>query len=98
MYKDIITYELAENITEDQLLAVASRIIEEWMRELDGFQKWEIHKMKDGTYTDIVYWETMEDAKSAEAEMMKIPNAAEWYGCYKQGTIKGSGATLLANF
>ncbi len=98
MYKDFIVYELAEGISEEQLLSVATRIINEWMKNLKGFQTWEIHKMNDESYTDIVCWDSKDDAKAAEAEMMKIPNAIEWFNCYKEGTIKGSGATLLASF
>jgi len=86
MYKDIINYKLAEGITEEHLLKVAGQIIESWMRNQKGFVKWEIHKNKDGNFTDIVCWESKEDAKNSEKGMVNIPNAAEWYSCYEQGS------------
>ena len=84
MHKDIISYELADGVNEIQLMTVAKRIVNEWMRQVPGFIRWEIHKDFEGRYTDIVYWETAEAAKAAEKDMMNIPDAHEWYGCYKE--------------
>ncbi len=98
MYKDIISYELAENTSEEQLLKVAGQIINDWMKNQFGFIKWEIHTNNDGSYTDIVYWKSKQDAKAAEKDMANIPNAGEWYGCYKKGTISSKGLTMIADF
>lgn len=91
MYKDLITYQLAEGVTEAHLLKVAQQIIDEWMCKLPGFINWEIHRSKDGQYTDIVYWQDEAAAKNAEVEMANIPNASDWYACYQPGSIKGVG-------
>ncbi len=98
MYKDIISYELAEGVSESHLLKIGGEIVETWMRNLPGFIRWEIHKNKDGHYSDIVYWKSEENAKHAEAEMANIPNASEWYGCYKEGTISSKNLTLVRGF
>ena len=87
MYKDLLTYELAEGITQEYLVQVAGKIIDSWMKNLDGFISWEITKNDKGGYTDIVSWENKESAKAAEKKMCEIPNAADWYGCYKKGSI-----------
>ena len=97
MYKDIITYELAEGVTEEQLLSVGQQIVNDWMKNLKGFVSWEIHRSESG-YTDIVTWETKEDAKNAEQEMVKIPNAGAWYACYKEGSISSTNLTRIAEF
>ena len=58
------------------------------MSKQEGFVKWEIHQDVDTDgYTDIVYWENVEAAKKAEKDMVNIPNAHEWYGCFKEGSI-----------
>ena len=95
MYKDLISYELAENVSHEHLIKVAKQIVTDWMKLQPGFVKWEIHTNKDGNYTDIVYWETAQAAKNAEKEMVNIPNAAEWFGCYKEGTITSKNLTVL---
>jgi len=98
MYKDIISYELADGISEEHLLSVAKQIVESWMKNQAGFLKWEIHCNSDGSFTDIVYWNSKEDAKASEVKMKDIPNATDWYGCYKQGTISSKNLTTLASF
>jgi len=95
MYKDIISYELAEGITQDHLLTIAKQIVNDWMKKQSGFVKWEICNNADGSYTDIVYWDSKEDAKNAEKEMANIPNAGEWFGCYKQGSISSKNLTTI---
>jgi len=98
MYKDIITYELAENTSKERLLEIAKQIVNDWMKNQVGFIKWEIHTNNDGTYTDIVYWKTEKDAKKATKEMVNIPNASDWYGCYKEGTISSKNLIAIAEF
>ena len=98
MYKDIITYELAEGITRDHLIEVAQDIIENWMKNLSGFISWEIHNSEDGKYTDIVSWASKVDAKNAELEMMKIPNAGAWFACYKEGSIISTALKSVKKF
>ena len=98
MYKDIISYELAEGISQEHLLSVAKQIVESWMKEQVGFIKWEIHANGDKGYTDIVYWKTKEDAKNSEKDMGNIPNSGDWYACYKQGSISSKNLTTVASF
>ena len=98
MYKDIISYELAEGVTKDHLLKISKQIVNDWMKKQSGFKKWEIHENKDGSYTDVVYWEDEASAKQSEKEMGNIPNANEWYACYKEGSIRCINATLVAGF
>jgi hypothetical protein len=98
MYKDIISYELSENTSKEQLIEVAKQIVNGWMKNQAGFIKWEIHTNNDGSYTDIVYWKSKQDAKLAEKEMVNIPNVTDWYGCYKEGTISSKNLTTIAEF
>ncbi len=98
MYKDIISYQLADEVTEEHLLSVAARIVESWMTKQPGFIKWEIHKNNAGGYTDIVYWNSKEDAKRAEKEMTNIPNANDWYECYKENSIESQNLEEVRRF
>ena len=98
MYKDVISYQLADGVTEEQLRTVANQIITDWMSNLPGFLAWEICKDSENNYTDIVHWESKEAAKNAEKEMMNIPNAGDWFACYKEGTISSKNLIVLAKF
>ena len=97
-YTDIISYELAEGIDEAHLLEVAQEVVQGWMKNLPGFISWEIHKNASGSYFDIVRWESAEAAKHAEMEMNKIPNGAEWFQCYKEGSISAKNLHRVALF
>ena len=98
MYKDLITYQLAEGITENHLLSVAQKVVDSWMNAQKGFIKWEITKDKEGNFMDIVYWKSVEDAKKAELDMMNIPNAADWFACYEEGSINSKNLTTIGEF
>ncbi len=100
MYKDVISYQLADGTSQAQLLKVAGDIIESWMNKQPGFIRWEIHKNTDGTetYTDIVYWQSEQDAKNSEKEMANIPNAGAWFSCYKEGSINSQNLQQVGSF
>jgi len=99
MFKDIITYELDDGIDESHLLKIAGEIIENWMSKQPGFIQWDIHRDSIGDgYTDIIYWETREAAQEAEQQMGNIPNAADWFSCYKEGTIGSQNLEQLGSF
>ena len=68
------------------------------MKNKVGFIRWEIHTNNDGSFTDIVYWKSEKDAKLAEKDMVNIPNASDWNGCYKEGTISSKNLTTIAEF
>ena len=96
MYKDIISYKLAEGVSEEHLLKVAAEVLESWMRNQAGFVKWEIHRNSGGGYSDIVYWESEDDQKAAQADMVNIPNAGDWFSCYEEGSISSENLMQVA--
>ena len=77
-------------------MKIAQQVVTDWMKNLPGFIKWEIHSNNDGGFTDIVYWKSKADAKNAEKEMINIPNAGDWFACYKKGTISSKNLTVIA--
>ncbi|MFT4834174.1 MAG: hypothetical protein ACI83W_000442 [Marinoscillum sp.] len=98
MYKDIISYELEEGVSLEELKKVAALVSKDWMQKQAGFIKWEITINQDGVYQDIVHWESKEAAKEAEKTMANMPHAAEWFACYKPGSISSKNLTTLASF
>lgn len=98
MYKDVITYKLAEGISEEHLLKIGNEVFKSWMKGRPGFIKWEIHKNDHGEYTDIIYWESKKSAKDAEADMMNIPNVNDWLSCYRKNSIFTQTLNQIATF
>jgi len=98
MYRDIIHYELNEGVDEAYLKEVAQDILEKWMAHQPGFISWEMHKNKTGHYTDIVSWDSETDAKKAELSMAQLPDAAKWFACYKEDSIRSENIDRLTIF
>ena len=98
MYKDIINYELAGGISKKHLIKVANQIVTDWMKNQEGFIKWEIHSNNEGGFTDIVHWTSKQHAKNAEKEMANIENAGDWFRCYKEGTVFSKNLKVIADF
>jgi len=98
MYTDLISYQLADGVSEEQLREVCERVYREWMRDLPGFVKWEIHRAMDGTFTDVVRWESREYAKASEEKMSEVPNLKEWQACYDMESIKNKQLSRVIKF
>lgn len=87
MFKDLIHYLLAPWVSHEQLLAIAQKVYDDRMVSLPWLVSWEIHKKKDGSYTDIVIWKSEEDADMANKSMDKNIHAQERYACYDMQSI-----------
>lgn len=98
MYRDIIHYELAEGVEETRLMQIAQSVYNNWMLHQPGFVSWEIHKNNTGSYTDIVTWLSENDAKKAELAMAQLPQAADWFACYKENSIESEKLNRLKAF
>lgn len=98
MYTDLISYRLAEGVSEEHLRSVADRVHEHWMKHQPGFLSWEIHKLEDGTYADLVHWDSYEHAKASEQHMGDIPNAAEWQACYDMSSVSSKHLYRIAKY
>ena len=97
MVIDIISYKLAEGITEDFLRKSAEDIFEIWMKKQKGLLGWDINKSKDGL-VDFVYWETQEDVDNAAANMKDIPQGHDWMKCYDMASVKTQKVNTLLSF
>ena len=95
MYKDVISYKLAKNVSQEHLLNIADKVAKNWMSNQPGFVKWEINSENDDKYIDIVYWASKEDAKKAEADMMNAPDIKEWLACYEKDSISSKKITEI---
>ncbi len=98
MYIDMISYRLADGISQAHLMEVAEKVVKHWMADLPGFISWTIHQDQEGNYTDIVRWQSAEAAADAHKGMADIPDAGDWYACYMPGTITSKNLTELKSF
>ena len=65
---EILTWKSMVGISDEYMIrAVYSMVID--LRELKGFLKQTLYKEEDGTWIDVYYWQTEEDAHASNDSM-----------------------------
>lgn len=62
---ELVTFRLADGATESDFMAV-NETLNTWVKEQPGFAYRALAKAEDGSWTDSVYWDTLENAKAAQ--------------------------------
>jgi hypothetical protein len=66
---ELVTFKINANCTPEAF-AVASEPINEWVRTQPGFQSRTLSRNEEGTWFDVVIWNSAETAHAAAAKMM----------------------------
>ncbi|MCG9581039.1 hypothetical protein L1D13_10670 [Vibrio tubiashii] len=67
---EIVRFKLLENATSEQLVS-ASEQSQKFVSSLNGFEYRSLSFDQDsGTWTDVVYWDSMDNAKAAGEQFM----------------------------
>lgn len=67
---EIVQFKLSQNATSEQLIA-ASEQSQKFVSSLQGFEYRSLSFDQDSnTWTDVVYWDSMENAKAAGEQFM----------------------------
>ena len=67
---ELVQFRLVSGKNDADLQATQTSI-EDFLNEQQGFIYRSLSAKDDGTYIDIVYWESMEDAKNASDALMQ---------------------------
>jgi len=72
---EIAQYKLIDGVNETTFLQDSKDAQKEFLDKQPGYIKRQLLKSDSGKWTEIVYWESMSDARKAEKEVAKnIPN------------------------
>lgn len=67
---EIVRFKLLNDVTADQLIA-ASKQSQKFVSSLDGFEYRSLsYDQESQSWTDVVYWDSMDNAKSAGEKFM----------------------------
>jgi heme-degrading monooxygenase HmoA len=66
---ELVTFRLAKGDTQAFVDANAS--VSDWLKRQPGFVSRHLAEREDGTYLDIVFWQTHADALAASNKMME---------------------------
>ena len=83
---EIVIYRLKVDVNRDQFMEVSARATE-WLRNRPGYLGRELLEDDSGQWVDLVRWTTIEDAHSAAAAFMEIPEAAAFMDAVEPESI-----------
>ena len=69
---EIVFFQLAEGVNEADFLT-AAKGVEGWLQKAAGFRRRELNQDNAGNWVDIVYWDSLEQAQQAAAQIMEMP-------------------------
>ena len=74
---EIVLFKLAESVSKDEFLS-AARGVESWLSTVSGFQRRELSCDDSGNWVDMIYWDSLEEAQQAAAEIMSMPEGQQF--------------------
>ena len=73
-------FKLKEGVSDAELKQVSEQLQERFLTKQNGFVRRELLKKADGSWVDVVYWETKEDAEAAIQNAGSSEVCGEYFG------------------
>ena len=93
----IFSYKLRKNVSEEEFIKRTQRLHDEIISKAKGFISWE-HYLQDDTWTDLVLWETEEDARNATIIGQGHAVTQEFYDCIRMQTCRALISTFIKKY
>lgn len=95
---ELAPFALAEGITESELLAASERLEREFLRQRLGYLGRALSRLPNGRWTDVVLWDSIENAEAAMAHVSDSAACAAYFGCMAaaDSSDPASGVTHLS--
>ena len=84
---EIVHFKLVEGANSDNF-AKSAEIISEWAKSQKGFQYRSLNVNDAGEWTDIVYWDSLENAQAASQNFMESNGNSEFMAMIDASTLK----------
>ena len=97
MAVEIARFRLAKDVSEDDFLR-ASNIMMKELVQLDGFLSREVLKGDDGIWMDLLHWESLETAKRAAEDVLKLPLCLEYFKLIDESSMEMNHYLLKQRF
>ncbi|MCL2444549.1 antibiotic biosynthesis monooxygenase [Candidatus Saccharibacteria bacterium] len=73
----LISYKLKKDSSEQGFLAASKKCHNEVLSKKPGFVSWQVLRQEDGTYADLVTWESLAHAEAAESDQTPPTETAQ---------------------
>lgn len=94
----IISFKIKDTVTKDDFIEATKHLHDNVLSKQKGFISWEQYLDKDGTWTDFVLWETLEDAKAATTAGAGKEEAKKFYAMLKMETCVMNTSTFVKKY
>ena len=84
---ELVTFKIIANCTPEAF-AAACEPVNAWVRTQPGFQSRTVSCNEDGTWFDVVFWDSAETAHAASAKMMAELGQSEFMAMIDPSSIQ----------
>lgn len=81
------SYKLKKGVTQDDFIEATKKLHDEIISKAKGFISWE-HYLQGDTWTDLVLWETLEDANNGTTAAEGSELSKNFYAMIQMNTCK----------
>jgi hypothetical protein len=83
---EIISYKLQASASKEDLMA-CNPPVESWIAAQPGFEYRALSQKEDGTWVDVVFWDSMENAKKAGEGFCQADAPKKMMALIDEGTV-----------
>lgn len=84
---ETVSYKLAGGVARDDFLG-ANDAMTSWLSRQSGFQYRSLSQKEDGSWLDIVYWNTKEEADKAGVSFRQEMTATDFFMMVDPGSLE----------
>ncbi|MGY9047431.1 hypothetical protein P775_02880 [Puniceibacterium antarcticum] len=91
---EIVTFRLAEGVTEEAFIAETKTMEREFLGKLQGFIDRDTGKSADGGWIVVLHWASAEDAQASMNKFVDAPGTKAFTACLDMSTFQMVRYTL----
>lgn len=91
------SFKLKKGVTQDDFVAATQKLHDEIISKAKGFISWEQYLQGD-TWTDLVFWETPEDANHGTTVAEGSELAKKFYSMIQMNTCRALISTVVKTY
>lgn len=80
---ELANFTLADGATEAQLLSASDAFQRDFLGQQNGFIRRDMIRRSDGTYTDVILWQSRADADAVFGRAQNAEAASAYFACMK---------------
>src|SRR5690606_5933368 len=93
---EMVQFKLNPGVSEADFLA-ADKAINDWVSQQPGLRYRSLSRQDDGTWIDLVYWDSMATAKAAGDAFMRDQGQSSFLAMIDQSSVRMNHSEVLSH-